>query len=215
MSDDDQLVLYDCHEAPSARRARMFVAEKGRSILRVNVDILSGDHQRPEYLAINPVGLVPALKLPTGDVITENDGIAAYLEAVWPDPPLLGRFPLEKGRIAQWNARIELEGLLPTATFGRNSHPSFAGRATPGVQSFEQIPELVERSRSQVEAFLPQLEAILTRRRFVAGDDFSYADITGIIFVDLVLMTEVQALSPFAAVRQWWLRGRDRVSYAS
>ena len=83
---DDRLLLYDCAAAPSARRARMFIAEKGRSIARMNIDLRARAHLAPEYLAINPAGMVPALRTVEGEIITENDGIAAYLEALWPDP---------------------------------------------------------------------------------------------------------------------------------
>ena len=213
MTDDQQLILYDCAEAPSARRARMFIVEKGGSVSRINVDIRAGQHLSPEYLAINPTGLVPALKVPTGEIITENDGIAAYLEALWPDPPLLGSTAMEKGRVAQWNARVELEGLLPAAAFLRNSHPAFSGRATPGVQSFEQIPALVERSRSQLEMFVPQLNSQLSQNSFIAGSDFTYADITAIIFVDFVSMIQIDDLKSFSALRDWQARVTERSSY--
>jgi glutathione S-transferase len=210
---NDQLLLYDCADAPSARRARMFIAEKGRSISRINIDLRSREHLKPEYLAVNPAGLVPALRTLDGEIITENDGIAAYLEAIWPEPPLLGRTALERGRVAEWNARVELEGLLPLAASIRNSHPAFAGRAVPGVGSFEQIPQLVPRSRSQVERFIPLLEGHLGRHAFLAGSQFSYADITGIVFADFAATVKLLDLTASVAVNEWSRRIRARSSY--
>lgn len=211
---NDQLVLYDCANAPSARRARMFIAEKGRSIHRINIDLRSREHLKPEYLAINPAGMVPALRTLDGQIITENDGIAAYLEAIWPEPPLLGRTALERGRVAEWNARIELEGLLPLAASLRNSHPAFAGRAIPGVGTFEQIPQLVARSRSQIERFIPLLEAHLGKHTFLAGSEFSYADITGIVFVDFAVTVKLLDPTTTVAVHEWSRRVRARSSYS-
>ena len=210
---DDQLLLYDCADAPSARRARMFIAEKGRSINRINIDLRSREHLKPEYLAVNPAGMVPALRTLAGEIITENDGIAAYLEALWPEPPLLGRTALERGRVAEWNARVELEGLLPLAASLRNSHPAFAGRAIPGVGSFEQISQLVPRSRSQVERFVPLLESHLGKHTFLAGPQFSFADITGIVFVDFAVTVKLLDPAICVAVNEWSQRVRARSSY--
>jgi glutathione S-transferase len=210
---DDQLLLYDCVDAPSARRARMFIAEKGRSIARLNIDLRAREHLAPGYLAINPAGMVPALRTLEGDIITENDGIAAYLEAIWPDPPLLGATATERGRVAEWNARVGLEGLLPLSAFLRNSHPAFAGRAIPGVGTFEQISQLVPRSRSQIERFLPLLEVHLSKHTFLAGAEFSYADITGIVFADFAMTTKLLDPSTSAAVNAWCERVRARKSY--
>jgi glutathione S-transferase len=210
---DDNLLLYDCAGAPSARRARIFIAEKGRSIARINVDLRAREHLRPEYLAVNPAGLVPALRALDGEIITENAGIAAYLEAIWPEPPLLGKSAIERGRVAQWNARVELEGLLPLAAFLRNSHPAFAGRAIPGVGSFAQIPELIARSRSQIELFIPQLEARLSKHAFLAGPEFSVADITGIIFADFAASAKLLEPKTSGAIHEWSERLRNRRSY--
>jgi glutathione S-transferase len=215
MADDSQLALYDFADAPSARRARIFIAEKGRAVGRVPVDLSAGHHLTPEYLAINPAGLIPALRLPSGEVITENAGIAAYLEALWPDPPLLGDTPVQRGRIAQWNARLEFEGLSPLAAYFRNSHPAFAGRAAPGVQAFAQIPALAERGRAQVEHFLPQLDRQIAENGFVAGPRFSFADITGIIFVDLVNMAQLSLPPSRSALAEWSARMRQRPSYGA
>ncbi len=210
---DDQLLLYDCADAPSARRARMFIAEKGRSIARINIDLRSRQHLTPEYLAVNPAGMVPALRTVDGEIITENDGIAAYLEAIWPEPPLLGRNALERARVAEWNARVELEGLLPLAASLRNSHPAFAGRAIPGVGSFEQIPQLVPRSRSQVQRFIPHLEAHLSKHPFLAGPAFSYADITGMVLVDFAVPAQLLDPKIFTAINDWSERVRARKGY--
>jgi glutathione S-transferase len=180
---------------------------------RININLRAREHLAPQYLAINPAGMVPALRTLDGDIITENDGIAAYLEAIWPDPPLLGRTATERGRVAEWNARVELEGLLPLAAFLRNSHPAFVGRAIPGVGSFEQIPQLIPRSRSQIERFLPLLEAHLSKHAFLAGPEFSYADITGIVFADFAVLTKLVEPNTSAAVNEWCERVRARRSY--
>jgi glutathione S-transferase len=208
-----ELILYDFVNAPSARRARMFILEKGIEVTRVTVDLAKGEHLLPSYLAVNPAGLVPALKLADGEIITENDGIAAYLEAAFPTPALLGATPLMRGRIMQWNARLELEGLLPLAAYLRNRHPAFIGRAVPGTYAAEQIPALAERGRDQVSHFLPTLDRQLREHAFVAGAEFSYADITAIVFIDFMTTARLSVPLELNALLSWAERIRRRPSY--
>ena len=61
----------------------------------------------PAFLKVNPMATLPVLVTDDGEVITENAGIAAYLEALEPEPPLMRRTPLEKGQVARWNAIVE------------------------------------------------------------------------------------------------------------
>ena len=210
---DDGLLFYDGFEAPSSHRARMFIREKGRTIRTVPIDVRAGEHLAEPYRSINPACLVPALRSVDGVVITENDGIAAYLEALWPEPPLLGEGALERGQIAEWNNKVELEGLQPLSAVIRNSLPDFKGRALPGQEAYEQIPELAARGKRQVAAFLDVLERRLSREAFVSGRRFGYADITAIIFIDLgekfgLFETEAQS-----EIFRWAGHVRNRKSY--
>jgi len=207
--------LYCYPAAPSARRARIFLAEKGVQVLIENVDLRQGEHLAPKYLAINPQGLVPTLQLEDGTTITENIAIAVYLEASFPSPPLLGSDPLQRARVMQWNARTELEGLIPLADYLRNSHPAFEHRALPGVVSYEQIAPLAERGRNRVERFVKIMEARLGEQPYLAGDDFSLADITGIVFIDMLSMAKLTAVAAQILQSPWYGRMRSRASYAA
>lgn len=210
----EDLLLYDCRQAPSAFRIRMFVAEKGQELPTRQVDLLSGEHLRDDYLAINPSGLVPALQIPCSpDPITENDGIAAYFEALWPERPLLGRTALEKGRIAEWNSRIVLYGLLPLATWFRNHHPSFEGRAVPGPTGYGQIPDLVGRSRRQLSEFRQTLETHISDHDHVSGAEFAWADMTAITLIDLATMLELDEWTGSAPINVYADKVRSRPAY--
>jgi glutathione S-transferase len=161
--------IYSYPSAPSARRARMFLAEKGMKIAIENVDLRQGEHQKPRYLTVNSRGLIPTLQLEDGTTITENIAIAAYLEALSPSPALFGSTPLQRARAMEWNARVELEGLLPLADHIRHSHPSFEHRALPGVVPYEQIAALAERGRNRVEHFLRILDIRLSEQQYLAA----------------------------------------------
>jgi glutathione S-transferase len=207
--------LYSCAAAPSARRARMFLAEKGLRATIVEVDLRAGQHLEPAFLAVNPQGMVPVLELDDGARITENLAIAVYLDGLQPSPPLLGRDLLQRARVFQWHARLELEGLLPLADWVRNTHPAFQGRALPGVAAYEQIPQLAPRSERRVGRFLSILDGQLAQHEFVGGDSYSFADITAVVFIDMLRMASVTVAAELQALRAWHERMRARANYAA
>jgi len=178
------MIFYDCLTAPSPRRARILLHEKQAPHTVVNIDLTKSEQLSDEFKAINPSCTVPALKLDDGTVITENAGIAAYLESAFPSPPMLGRTDVEKGLIASWNAKIEYEGLYAIAEALRNSSPMMQGRAITGPNNYQQIPELAERGLARLNVFFDTLNSHLEGREFVAIDTFSNADITAVVAID-------------------------------
>ena len=185
--------MYDCATAPSPRRARIFLAEKGLAHDTVQVDLRSGEQLGDAYRRINPQCTVPALRTQEGLLLTDNAAIAAYLEARYPSPPLLGETPEEKAEIASWNWRMEFEGLLAIAEALRNSAPAMANRALPGPVDYPQIPALAERGVARVQQCFATLNARLAERAFVATDRFSLADITAVVVVDFARIVKVKA----------------------
>ena len=204
--------FYDCRTAPSPRRARIFIAEKGLEIETVEVDLRRGEQLGEEFRRINPRCTVPVLELDDGTCLTENVGIAAYLEAIAPDPPLLGTTPAEKGLIASWNARMELEGLWPVADAFRNRTKGMVGRAITGPTDYAQIPELAERGHARGVEFFETLNERLGESEYVAGDAFSMADITAIVLVDFAGWVKLGPTDAHAHTRRWAELVRQRPS---
>ena len=186
------ITLYDCATAPSPRRARILLAEKRVPHETVQVDLRSGEQFGGAFRAVNPLCTVPALRLDSGRVLTDNAAIIAWAEAVYPEPPLLGRTPEEKAEVASWQWRVEFEGLIAVAEALRNGSPAMAGRALPGPVGYEQIPALAERGLSRISRFLDVLEQQLAANAFVAGSAFSVADITAVVTVDFARVVKVR-----------------------
>lgn len=178
------ITLYDCATAPSPRRARIFLAEKGVPHATVAIDLRTGEQLGDAYRLINPQCTVPALRTEEGLLLSDNAGIAAYLEARYPEPPLMGVTPGEKAEVAGWNWRMEFEGLLAIAEALRNSAPAMVNRALPGTVNYPQIPALAERGLARIDQFFDMLNARLTDRDFVATDRLTVADITAVVAVD-------------------------------
>lgn len=211
------LTFYDCPTAPSPRRARILLAEKGVAHTTVNVDLSKGEQLGEAFRAINPQCTVPALRLcddEGGTVLTDNAGIAAYLEARYPAPAVMGTHAAEKADIASWNWRIEFEGLMAIAEALRNGSPAMAHRALPGPNNFEQIPALAERGVKRVQLFFDTLEARLAGRDSVAGGGFSIADITAVVAVDFARIVRVKPGEQHVNLRRWRARMAERPAMA-
>ena len=197
------ITLYDCATAPSPRRARILLAEKGVARATVNIDLAQGEQFSEAFRAVNPQCTVPALQLEDGLVLTDNAAIAAYAEARWPEPPLFGSSPAERAEIASWQWRVEFEGLLAVAEALRNGSPAMAGRALPGPLAYEQIPALAERGRQRVAHFFELLEQRLQGRETVAGGAFSIADITAVVAVDFARIVRIKPGEEHPNLRRW------------
>ena len=197
------LTLYDHGMAPSPRRARILLAEKGVAHDTVNVDLTKGEQLGEAFRAVNPLCTVPALQLEDGAVLADNAAIIAYAEARWPEPPLLGRTPLEKARIASWNWRIEFEGLMAIAEALRNGSPAMKDRALPGPVDYAQIPELAARGLARLQRFFETLEAQLEGRETVVDGGFSLADITAVVAVDFARVVRIKPGEAHPNLRRW------------
>jgi glutathione S-transferase len=209
------ITLYDCATAPSPRRARILLAEKGVAYETIQVDLRNGEHLGEAYRGINPQCTVPALRTEEGLVLTDNAGITAYLEARFPEPPLLGTTPTEKAEIASWNWRVEFEGLLAIAEAMRNSAPAMANRALTGPVNYAQIPELARRGLARVEQFFVTLNERLAGRDYVAADRFSVADITAAVAVDFARVVKVKADERRPHLVRWRDALAERASLSS
>ena len=204
--------LYDFPKAPSPRRARIVLAEKGIVHDTVIIDMMKAEQLGEAYRAINPNCTIPALQLDDGTVLTDNAGIAAWAEAMVPDPPLLGTSALEKAEIASWNSKIESDGLMPIAEALRNSNPAMKERALPGPRNYPQIPALAERGLARLATFLDMLNLRLDAREFVASNRFSLADITAVVAIDFARAVRVTPRDDHANLLAWRARMAERPS---
>ncbi|NIZ62013.1 glutathione S-transferase [Sedimentitalea sp. CY04] len=195
--------FYDCSTAPNPRRARMFIAEKGLEIESQDISIAKGEQLSDAFKAVNPQAMVPVLVTDDGTVLTENLGIAGYLEALQPEPPLMGRTPEEKGLVLMWNAIVEQQGGVPIAEALRNTHPAFENRAIPGPVGYAQVPELATRGLDRTDRFFELLEERLQVSPFLATDGFTLADITAFVFVEFARVIKKRIPEENAASQAW------------
>ncbi len=207
--------FYDCKTAPSPRRVRIFLAEKGLDVETVQVDLANGEQYGEAYRRINPDCVVPALELDDGSCISEVLAICQYFEELQPEPPLMGRDIEERARVTMWNAKIEQQGLLPLADAFRNTAKGLKGRAVTGPEPYEQIPELAERGRQRVMQFFRRLDRQLAGHRYVAGAGFSMADISALVVVDFARWVKLEIPDDAAHLARWYGEVSARPSAAA
>ena len=182
------------------------MAEKGiEGVEIIQIDL--GDNREnvgEEYRSINPSCTVPALVLEDGTLISESVAICRYFEEIQPNPPLMGRDAKEKAVVEMWQRQVELQGYTPAGEAFRNYNKRFAGRALAGNDSYEQIPELVTRSRTRVERFFNLLNDHMESREFIASDVFSIADITAYVMVDFAGWSKMGITESQTHLQRWY-----------
>lgn len=207
--------LFDFRRAPNPRRVRLFVAEKGLDIPRVPVNLYRHEQLTPEFLAINPAGTLPVLETDEGLYLSESIAICHYLERRFPDPPLLGEGAAGEARVLMWNSICEHEGLRAVAETLRNLSPGFRDHALPGPVPYAQLPVLVERGQRRMQYFFERIEQRLAVSVFLAGENFSFADITLFATVEFARWVDYEATANAPATAAWLERVARRPAIAA
>lgn len=176
--------IYQAVGSPNSRRVRIFIAEKSIDIPTINLDLGTKQQFSDTYKAINPRSVVPTLVLDDGTAIGEVPAICRYLEEIYPEPVLFGSTSKEKTLVMMWERRMEQEGFAAVIDAVRNSLAGLKGRALTGPYDYDQIPELVNRSKQRIINFHTDLDKRLSEAPFTAGEQFSIADITAMTTLD-------------------------------
>lgn len=189
--------LYDGGRAPNPRRVRVFLAEKGIEVERMAVDMAAGEHKSEALTALNPLQRLPILVLDDDTVLTESIAICRYFEALQPEPCLFGRDAKSIAQIEMWQRRLEFDLYIPVQAAFRHLHPGMKETEVP------QIAEWGEVNKPRALAFLALLDRELAGRRFIAGDDFSVADITGLVTLDFLKPARLALPPELGNVARW------------
>ena len=189
--------LYDGGRAPNPRRVKVFLAEKGITVPVEPVDLGKLAHKSPAYTVINPLQRVPALQLDDGTIITESIAICRYFERLHPEPPLFGIDAKDMALVEMWERRLEFHLLGPVSHIFRNSHPAMKDMEVP------QVPAWADANRPRAMDFLTLLDGELKDRRYIAGDRYSVADITGMISVDFMKPAKLTVPEALGNLKRW------------
>jgi glutathione S-transferase len=169
--------IYTYPAAPNPQRLAAFMKYKGIEIETEEVDMGVQAQLSDEYKAINPDGTVPTLVLDDGTVISQVIGMVTYLEEVYPEKPLMGTTAKEKALVISWCHKLSNTLTGGVASAFRNRSKGFVNRGLPGPLDLPQIPDLIERGLAQIDFSLKELNDHLGENTWMAGDNFTFADI--------------------------------------
>ena len=196
---------------PNPRMVRMFMAEKGFDVPKVEVDLRGGENRKEAFLKVNPSGQTPALELDDGSVLAEITAICEYVDEIKKDTPsLIGDTPEERAKTRMWVRRIDLN----------IAEPAGAGfRYAEGLKMFESrmrcIPQAADDFKAIAREKLAWLDGLMGSKPFIAGDKLTLADVFLFAFLDF--MGNVgQPLSPDCKnLTAWFARMKARPSAAA
>ena len=203
----EKAVRLYCGDGPNSYRVRIFMAEKGIEVPQVRIDFEKGEHRSPEFLKLNSLGQIPVLVLGDGTVITESVAICRYLEELHPTPALFGSDPVGAGKIEMWNRRVEFEVFGTIGNVALHTIELFKDRLV-------QFPAFAATQREAVPRKWAWLDRELADgRAFLAGDDFSVADITCGVAAWLGSVFGMEIPESASNARRWFGRVQARPSW--
>jgi glutathione S-transferase len=130
-------------------------------------------------------------------VITESLAICRYLEALHPDPPLMGRTPREQAQVEMWTLRMDVELSRPIAEAFLHSGAFYRSRV-------EQVPEIAAWSRSRALQAMDWLDRELAGRSHIAGESYTMADIVAQCALVLGKATGVRVPPQLTHLDRWF-----------
>jgi glutathione S-transferase len=196
---------------PNPRMVRMFAAEKGVDLPKVEIDLRGGENRREPYTKLNPSGQMPALELDDGTVVSEITAICEYLDELpSSQPSLIGKTPQERAVTRMWTRRIDLNICEP----GANGF-----RFSDGLKIFESrirvLPEAAEGLKAITRDKLQWLDGLMAGKTYVAGDRLTMADILLFAFVDFFKNVKQAPDPALINVAAWYERMKARPSAAA
>ncbi len=196
--------LYTFPPAPNPRKLAVYLGEKQIEIPVQTVDLLAAEQSSPEFLAINPQGAVPVLELDDGTRLTESLAIIEYLEELHPEPPMIGREPLERARVREAERSIDIGVLMRIARIVHNRRSPLAGVVGDAA--------LADREMERLPGILSRVEARIGSRPFVMGDRPTIADCSLFAALSFGERFGVEVDPKFANVCRWFAAFRERPS---
>lgn len=201
--------IYDWPTGPYPARVRIALAEKNlqAQVSFEPVNLWKGAHKQPAFLAKNYSGTLPVLELDDGTLIAECTAITEYLDALEGMPALTGTTPREKALIHMMNKRAEIELLDAVSVYFHHATPGLG----PDVEIY-QNEDWGLRQRDKALRGMQYFNTIVKTQQFIAGKNFSMADITviaGLIFAGLV---KLKLPDDCEALQAWYARMEERPS---
>ena len=203
--------IHDFPGFPNPARIRIALAEKGLTdkVEFIHVDVPAGEHQNPEFRTKNPSAAVPVLELEDGTMISECTAITEYLDHLDGPPTLTGTTPRQRAVTSMMQRRAEAGLLDAVAAYFHHATPGLG----PDIEK-QQCEPWGKLQRDRAVDGMRYLDKVLADQPYIAGDDFSVADITafaGLAFADFA---KIDVPAECANLKAWHQKVAERPSIA-
>ncbi len=193
--------IFDIENFPNPARVRIALAEKNASdkVEFIPVDVMGGEHRTDAFRAKNPDSTVPYAELPCGTCISQCTAITEYIDGTYPGRSLIGESPKQRAKTQMMNLRAEA-GLVDAV--GAYFHHATPGLG-PDLETYQNV-EWGEKKKDTAQTTMRYLDSVLAESKYLAGEDFTMADITafaGLAFADFAKVDIPDGLNNLKAWR--------------
>ncbi|MDX1484883.1 MAG: glutathione S-transferase family protein [Alphaproteobacteria bacterium] len=230
------ITLYHGLASTCSKKVRLALFEKGLDFESRLLNLQAFEQHDPEYLKLNPGGVVPTL-VHDGRPVTESTLIIEYIDEVWPQPALSPADPYERARMRLWTKWSDEHAYkaVYVPTWDRLSRPVAQGLSDDELaERLARIPTAERRARWQATAregfseaefaaayaemhltFSRMDEALGANGPWLMGEMYTLADIALVPFVDRItdLKPELLDGGAYPALGDWLARYRQRPAY--
>ena len=200
-------ILYHFWMSPECRKVRIVLNEKQLDFKLYAENI---EERRPEFLALNPAGEIPVLVESDGNVIVGSSAITEFFDEVYPNPTLIGHQAIiraEVRRLVLWfDYKFNRE--VTENLVGQKLLKRYLGQGGPGGAA-------VRAGYTNIHHHLDYIGYLIERRRWLAGDEFSLADIAAASHLSLIDYLGDVPWAEHAEAKDWYARIKSRPSFQS
>jgi glutathione S-transferase len=230
-------VLHHGWKSSASRRVRLCMAEKGLKFESRIVNLAKMEHHTPEYLALNPNGVIPLLILPDGRSLYESSVICEYLDETYREPPLRPTDPYLRAEMRNWIRHVDerignlivfnwKHSIQKTASQWSDEELKERVAKIPSKERQEAWMRVARRpftkeeedaARAKLVLLLDRMEANLKQHAWLVGDAYSLADIGVVPFVkriDEEIAPDEVTEKKHSRVLAWWQAIQARPAFA-
>jgi glutathione S-transferase len=229
-------VLYHGWRSSASRRVRLCLEEKGLAYESHVIDMAKMEHHSPEFLKINPNGVIPAL-IHDGRPLYESGTICEYLDELYPDPRLRPANAYDRATMRNWVRHVD-ERIGNLIIFNWRHHLQQTASQWSDAELAEKMKNIPSKerqeawlrvarkpyteeeraaARAKLVELLDRMEQTLSKTKWLAGDTYSIADIGVVPFVKRIeeeIAPDEVTKARHPRVTEWWTAIQARPAFA-
>ncbi len=197
--------LYHLWLSPFCRKVRIVLHEK-----KIDFDLKVENvwERRKDFLALNPAGEVPVLVEPGGAALSGGDVISEFMDEIHPEPPLVGRHPLERAEVRRLVAwfDVKFNDEVTQNLVGEKVMKRFLGLGAPDSKA-------IRAGHNNIHTHLSYISYLIERRKWLAGNELTLADISAAAHLSTIDYLGDVPWEDHHPAKDWYARIKSRPSF--